>query len=138
MALPQIVGEFVVTGEPELRFRADGEGWAKIRGRANDRIKGDDGKWKNGPALFVDITVNQGALNLIESLSDQDTIIVMGKLKQQEWEKDGVKRTSYEISASYVGLSTRWDSWGKKPRTEGSSGVSVVRDMLGGSDVAPF
>lgn len=142
MALPGIHGEFIVTGEPELRFNDKGDPWVKIRGRAADRVKDGDA-WKDGPALFVDITVsgkflNNSALNIVESVSDRDTIIVSGKLEQREWEKDGVKQYSYQISASFIGISARWDAWKKVPRAASSGSASVARDMLGATDVAPF
>lgn len=107
--LPTINGEFGVVAEPELKFSGNGNAWLKVRGIAKDRVRdAGTGAWSDGDPLFIDIICNQGAENLFESIAKGDTIIVSGKLKQRTYEKDGEKRTVFEIRADSVGVSVRW------------------------------
>lgn len=140
--LPFITGEFGVVQEPELRFSDKGSAWIKIRGIAKDRVR-VDGNWTDGDPLFIDIVTSSGAEHLYESIVKGDSIIVSGKLKQREYEKDGQKRTIIEIRADSVGVSTRWGPAKTKAAIDagGSSAVETAQDMLGAteiSDAAPF
>jgi single-strand DNA-binding protein len=107
--LPQIIGDFTIVGEPELRFSDKGGSWAKVRAVANDRIKDSDGNWKDGDPLFIDIIIGKGSENFVESASKGDTLMVVGRLKQRTWEKDGEKQTVIQIQADSIGVSTRWE-----------------------------
>ena len=143
--LPIINGEFGVVAVPDLRFSEKGSAWLKIRGIAKDRVRDATGTWSDGDPLFSDIVTSSGAEHLFESIVKGDTIIVSGKLKQREYEKDGEKRTVMEIRADSVGVSTRWGP----ARTKGSlelsiqaaSASEVAQDILGAievTDAAPF
>lgn len=119
--LPVVTGEYGIVGEPEIRFSSEGKSWAKLRGKAADRVRDSNGAWKDGDALFIDIIVNHGAENLVESVSKGDAVVVTGRLRMREWDKDGVKQTTYQIVADSVGVSTRWKALGKaeaKPRQQ--------------------
>jgi single-strand DNA-binding protein len=108
--LPLVSGEFGVVADPEIRFSNAGKAWLKIRGKAADRIKDTTGNWSDGEPIFIDIIVGNGAENLAESIVKGDSIIVMGKLKMREYEKNGERHVAYSISADSVGPSTRWGS----------------------------
>lgn len=119
--LPVVTGEYGIVGEPEIRFSSEGKSWAKLRGKAADRVRDSNGAWKDGDALFIDIVVLQGAENVVESVSKGDAVVVTGRLRMREWDKDGVKQTTYQIVADSVGVSTRWKPVGKgnaKPKQE--------------------
>lgn len=142
--LPIISGEFGVVNEPEIRFTDKGGAWVKIRGIAKDRVRDANGTWGDGDPLFIDIIVNAktGAENLYESVAKGDTVIVTGKLKQREYEKDGQKRVEYQIRAESIGVGTRWAT-AKTPRSvESVSGVDAAKDALGAVEIeqteAPF
>jgi len=48
------------------------------------------------------------AENVAESLRQGDAVVVSGRLVQREYEdKDGVKRTVYDVKVRYVGASLR-------------------------------
>jgi len=108
--LPIISAEFGVVADPEIRFTQAGKAWLKIRGKAADRAKDDSGNWADKDPLFIDIIVGAGAENLAESITKGDSIVVVGKLKMREYEKNGERAVSYQISADSIGPSTRWSA----------------------------
>lgn len=142
--LPVINGEFGIVAVPELRFSEKGSAWIKLRCIAKDRVRDSNGQWTDGDPLFIDVVTGSGAEHLYESVVKGDTITVSGKLKQREYEKDGEKRTVYEIRADYVGVSTRWGTARTKASIEAASTTSTVeavQDALGATeitDAAPF
>ena len=138
--LPTISGEFGIVADPELRFSDKGNAWAKLRCVAKDRVRDAMGQWADGDPVFIDILVNQGAEHLYESVVKGDTIIVLGKLKQREYEVDGQKRTVYQIAADAVGVSVRWGTAKTQRVLEQSSGIQAAAEALGATEVAdaPF
>lgn len=141
--LPTIHGEFGVVAEPDLKFSTNGTAWLKLRGIAKDRVRDASGTWSDGDPLFIDIICNQGAENLFESIVKGDTIIVEGKLKQREYEKDGDKRTVIEIRANSIGVSVRWGTARTPGSLQSASGTVVAQEALGAMEVvdpdtAPF
>jgi len=141
MALPIIHGEFTVVTEPELRFNDNGKAWLKIRGVAKDRVRDNNGGWTDGDPLFIDILLNMGAEHMCESIAKGDSIIVSGKLRLREYQKDDEKRVAYQIHAESAGVSTRWGPARTAKALEGSnSAVNTVKNVLGGTqlDEAPF
>ncbi len=101
-----IVGN--LTADPELRFTSSGVAVAKFNVASTPRLldKGT-GQWKDGETLFLGVSVwREQAEHVAESLSKGSRVIVTGTLGQRNWEdKDGGKRTSYEITAFEVGPS---------------------------------
>ena len=135
--LPPICGEFGIVADPEIRFSDKGNAWLKVRCVAKDRVRDAMGQWADGDPVFIDVVVNQGAENLYESVVKGDTIIVVGRLKQREYEVDGQKRTTYQIAADSVGVSVRWGT-AKTPRVlEQSSGIEAAAEALGAKEI-PF
>jgi len=138
MALPVVTGEFGVVGNPEVRFSSEGKPWMKIRGVAKSRKRGANGAWTDGESTFIDIIVfDQLATNLTEqNLAAQDSITVTGRLAMREWEQDGQKRTSYQITADSVGMSLRWKHYG----SGAAMNIEKVKETLGAEQLedAPF
>lgn len=132
--LPTITGEFGIVADPEIRFSDKGGTWLKIRCVAKDRVRDSNGAWSDGDPLFIDVIVNAGAEHLGDSVMKGDSIVVTGRLKQRDYEVDGQKRTSYQISADSVGVSTRWGV-AKTARVLESSPGSAEKPQ---SDGAPF
>lgn len=118
--LPIITGTFGVVKEPEIKFSEKGTAWAKIRCSAKDRKRDANGNWTDGDVLYINVIVNAGAENLIESVSPGDSITVQGRLKMREYEVDGQKRVDYQIAADEVGVSVRWNP-AKTPRVLGET-----------------
>lgn len=141
--LPTINGEFSVVMEPEIRFTDKGNAWAKIRCLAKDRVRDSNGNWADGDPLFIDVVVGgKQAQNIIESISKGDLVTVTGRLKQRNWEEDGQKKATVQISADIIGVSTRFEAV-RTRRTIEAGGPQAAMDVLGAtkveqSDEAPF
>ncbi len=111
-----MAGETVITvvgnlvDDPELRFTPSGAAVAKFRiastPRAFDR---QTNEWKDGESLFLTCSVwRQAAENAAESLQKGMRVIVQGRLKQRSYEdREGVKRSVYELDVDEVGPSLR-------------------------------
>lgn len=138
--LPPISGEFGIVADPELRFSDKGNAWVKVRCVAKDRVRDSTGAWSDGDPVFIDVLINQGAEHLYESVVKGDTILVIGKLKQREYEVDGQKRTVYQIAADAVGVSVRWGTAKTQRVMEQSSGIQAAAEALGATEVTdvPF
>lgn len=146
MPLPYVSGEFGVVFDPEIRFTDSGtnkgKAWVKIRGKAVDRVRDSMGNWSDSDPTFIDIIIghNAGAEHLFESIAKGDTVMVTGKLKQREYEKDGVKITTLQIAADSVGVCTRWGTAKTAKVLEQSTAIDEVAAALGATKVeeAPF
>ncbi|WP_455359993.1 single-stranded DNA-binding protein [Streptomyces sp. SYSU K21746] len=121
-----IVGNLV--DDPELRFTPAGAAVAKFRVASTPRVFDKQAnEWKDGDGLFLTCSVwRQAAENAAETLSRGMRVIVQGRLKQRSYEdRDGVKRTVYEIDVEEVGVSlksasakvTKNPAGGRQPNT---------------------
>ncbi|MFI5814908.1 single-stranded DNA-binding protein [Streptomyces sp. NPDC051643] len=101
-----IVGNLV--DDPELRFTPSGAAVAKFRVASTPRIYDrQTNEWKDGEGLFLTCSVwREAAENVAESLQRGMRVIVQGRLKQRSYEdREGVKRTVYELDVDEVGPS---------------------------------
>ncbi|MET9965430.1 single-stranded DNA-binding protein [Streptomyces sp. NPDC006356] len=107
-----MAGETVITlvgnlvDDPELRFTPSGAAVAKFRVASTPRVYDKQAnEWKDGDSLFLTCSVwRQAAENVAESLQRGMRVIVQGRLKQRSYEdREGVKRTVYELDADEVG-----------------------------------
>lgn len=99
-----VVGNLV--DDPELRFTPNGVAVAKFRIASTPRVfNRETNEWKDGDALFLTCSVwRQAAENVAESLARGVRVIVQGRLKQRSYEdREGVKRTVYELDVDEVG-----------------------------------
>jgi single-strand DNA-binding protein len=96
-----------VTSDVELKITPSGAEVASF-GLAWNRRWQVDGEWQEEPHFF-DVTVwREQAVNVTESLNKGDRVIVVGRLDQQRWEKDGQSRSKVVLMADEVGPSLRW------------------------------
>jgi single-strand DNA-binding protein len=111
-----MAGETVITvvgnlvDDPELRFTPSGAAVAKFRVASTPRtFDRQTNEWKDGDSLFLTCSVwRQAAENVAESLQRGMRVIVQGRLKQRSYEdREGVKRTVYELDVDEVGASLR-------------------------------
>ncbi|MGW9637459.1 single-stranded DNA-binding protein [Nocardiopsis alba] len=102
-----LVGNLV--DDPELRFTNSGAAVASFRVASTPRtFDRQSGEWKDGEALFLTCSVwRQYAENVAETLTRGMRVIVQGRLKQRSYEKDGQKRTVYEVDVEEVGPALR-------------------------------
>ena len=111
-----MAGETVVTlvgnlvDDPELRFTPSGAAVANFRIASTPRTYDrQSGEWKDGESLFLSCSVwRQAAENVAESLQRGMRVIVQGRLKSRSYDdRDGQKRTVFEIDVDEVGPSLR-------------------------------
>ena len=103
-----IIGNLV--DEPELRWTPGGAAVAKFRVASTPRtFDKQTNEWKDGESLFLTCSVwRQAAENVAESLQRGMRVIVQGRLKQRSYEdREGVKRTVYELDVEEVGPSLK-------------------------------
>ena len=134
-----IVGNLV--DDPELRFTPSGAPVSKFRIASTPRtFDRQSNEWKDGESLFLTCSVwRQAAENVAESLVRGMRVIVQGRLKQRSYEdREGVKRTVYELDADEVGpaLSNATAKVTKTVRTSGAA-PSQGSDPWGGATPAP-
>ncbi|MFB7452821.1 single-stranded DNA-binding protein [Streptomyces sp. NPDC056194] len=94
-----------VVADPELRFTPGGAAVANFRIASTPRtFDRTTNEWKDGETLFLSVSVwRQQAENVAASISRGDRVIVVGSLAQRQFEKDGERRSSYEVKAEEVG-----------------------------------
>jgi len=99
-----------LTADPELRFTPSGAAVANFTVASTPRtFDKNSNEWKDGEALFLRCSVwRQAAENVAESLHKGSAVIVQGRLKQRSYEKEGEKRTVYELDVEEVGPSLKW------------------------------
>lgn len=124
-----MAGETVITvvgnlvDDPELRFTPSGAAVAKFRVASTPRtFDRQTNEWKDGESLFLTCSVwRQAAENVAESLQRGMRVIVQGRLKQRSYEdREGVKRTVYELDVEEVGPSLR-SATAKVTKTSGGA-----------------
>jgi len=125
-----MAGETVITvvgnlvDDPELRFTPSGAAVAKFRVASTPRtFDRQTNEWKDGESLFLTCSVwRQAAENVAESLQRGMRVLVQGRLKQRSYDdRDGVKRTVYELDVDEVGPSLR-NATAKVTKTTGRGG----------------
>ena len=97
------------TADPELRYTSSGAPVASFTVASTPRyFDKQAGDYKDGDTLFLRCNVwRQQAEHVAESLQRGMRVVVVGRLKQRSYEKDGEKRTVYEIEADEVAASLR-------------------------------
>ncbi|OIJ69320.1 single-stranded DNA-binding protein [Streptomyces mangrovisoli] len=135
-----MAGETVITvvgnlvDDPELRFTPSGAAVAKFRIASTPRtFDRQTNEWKDGESLFLTCSVwRQAAENVAESLQKGMRVLVQGRLKQRSYDdRDGVKRTVYELDVEEVGPSLR-NATAKVTKTSGRGGQGGGGNYGGG------
>ncbi|WP_020118833.1 single-stranded DNA-binding protein [Streptomyces canus] len=125
-----IVGNLV--DDPELRFTPAGVAVARFRVASTPRtFDKQANEWKDGDSLFLTCSAwRKLGENVAESLARGMRVIVQGRLKQRSYEdKEGVKRTVYELDVDEVGPSlARATAKVEKNPAGGGNGGSTPTD----------
>jgi single-strand DNA-binding protein len=103
-----IMGNLV--DDPELRFTPAGHAVAKFRIASTPRtFDKQTNEWRDGDGLFLTVSAwRKLGENVAASLARGNRAIVQGVLKQRTYEdREGVKRTVYEIEAEDVAPSLK-------------------------------
>lgn len=124
-----MAGETVITvvgnttDAPELRFTPSGAGVANFTIASTPRVLDrQSGEWKDGEPLFLRCNAWRDlAEHVAETLTKGMRVIAQGRLKQRNYEKDGQKRTVYELEVDEIGPSLRYAT-AKVTKTPSASG----------------
>lgn len=109
-----------ITRDIELRYTPAGTAVTDMGLAVNDRVKkGDD--WVD-ETTFVDVTLfGRTAEVANEYLSKGSPVLIEGRLKLEQWEQDGNKRSKHKVIADKLQLV---GSKGDKPNGGSSGGSS--------------
>jgi len=101
--------QITITGElgfdPELKFTPTGIAIVNLRVVTETKFKDDAGKWQGKDKSWWRVTAwRQLAENTAETLAKGDKVIIVGKIKQREYEgNDGEKKSVVEVEATHIG-----------------------------------
>jgi single-strand DNA-binding protein len=100
----------VVDDAAELRFTPSGAAVAKFRIASTPRTYDKTtNQFKDGEPLFLTVNVwRQQAEQVAETLAKGMRVVVVGQLRQRSYEKDGQKRTVFEVEAEDVAVSLKF------------------------------
>lgn len=88
--------------DPEMTTGSNGSAVTRMRVVTNGR-RMVDGDWQDTDTSWWQVTAfGRSAEAAAEQLRKGDLVLIQGKVKQREWEKDGVKRTTAEVTADEV------------------------------------
>lgn len=101
--------------EPELTYSQSGIPRLTFSIGSSERVKDGD-QWTDGPTSWRRVTAWRGlAEGLAGQLAKGKRVVVVGKEQVREYEKDGQKRISVEVTAEHVALYLF-------PKAQGASG----------------
>ena len=97
-----------LTGEPELRFTQSGT--AMVSGSiASNRRYQVNGEWQEQTSFFNFTAWRELAENIASTMTKGMRVVATGRMEQKDWtDKDGNKRTSYDLVLEEIGPSLRW------------------------------
>lgn len=108
-----------LTADPELR-EAGGHSVAQFSVASTPRIKKGD-EYVDGETVYLRVSVwRELADGAASTLKKGDAVVVTGYLRQRSFDKDGEKRTVFEVDGQSVGKSVR-------ERRQGGGGNSSAR-----------
>lgn len=97
------------TSDAELTFAQSGTALARFTVAVSKREKQPDGSWGDGKSSFYRVTAfQQLAEHAAESVKRGDRVTVVGRLELREYEHNGEKRLSPDVTADEVALSLRF------------------------------
>lgn len=128
--------------DPELRFTPSGAAVAKFRMASTPRTYNKDtSTWVDGEPTFLTVNVwRQQAEQVAESILKGMRVVVVGALKSRTYEKDGQKRTVFEIEAEDVAPSLKFATAkvAKAQRQSGAQGGGQPAQQRGPAQQDPW
>ena len=100
-----------LTADPEMRYTNSGVPFASFTIASTPRtFDKQANEWKDGEGLFLRATVwREFAEHCANSLTKGMRVIARGNLRQRSYDdKDGQRRTSYELDVDEIGPSLRY------------------------------
>ncbi|WP_037162677.1 single-stranded DNA-binding protein [Rhodococcoides fascians] len=94
--------------DPELRFTASGAAVVNFSVAVTERVK-DGNDWKDGDTTWYRANAWRNlAENIAESLKKGDQVVILGRIKNRPYDKDGQTRYSLEVDVEAVGPSLQF------------------------------
>ncbi|HZZ73266.1 MAG TPA: single-stranded DNA-binding protein, partial [Pirellulales bacterium] len=126
-----------MTRDPELRYIPSGMAVSEIGLAVNDRRKGNNGEWIE-ETTFVDVTLwGRTAEVASEYLSKGSPVFIEGRLKLDQWEKDGKKNSKLRVVCEKLQLIGAKGSGGPGGGGGGQGGGGQGGGGYGGQRSAP-
>ncbi|MEV7014078.1 single-stranded DNA-binding protein [Streptosporangium sp. NPDC051022] len=122
--------------DPELKFTTTGKAIARFTVVTSRRRKNGD-QWEDVDTTFWPCTAwDQLAEQVCENFRQGSAVIISGSAYQNEWEKDGEKRSRIEVRVDAAGANLRW----AKPADRMSSSTPAGDPWANGGtpDAPPF
>ena len=110
---------------------------------SNSRRKNQQtGQWEDGDTTFLSVSAFGGlGENVASRFKKGSKVNVAGQLKQREYEKDGQKRTVYEVTANSVAEPvSRFNDDGQQPPAQQGfqQAQNNIQSSFGSMEQAPF
>jgi single-strand DNA-binding protein len=91
-----------LTRDPETKYLPSGMAVTNLSIAVNRNYQDKSGEWKE-EVSFIDIeTWGKVAERAAESLKKGQPVYVEGRLKQDSWERDGVKQSKIKVTADFA------------------------------------
>jgi single-strand DNA-binding protein len=111
-----------VTRDPELRYISSGTAVTDIGLAVNDRRKNAQGEWVE-ETTFVDVTLwGRTAEVAGEYVSKGSPLLIEGRLKLDQWEKDGKKNSKLRVVCDRMQLLGSRGGDGARPKARMTAG----------------
>lgn len=105
MAINKVFLAGHLTRDPELRSTAEGNPVLSFGIAVNERIRDKQtGEWRDRGNFFDCTMFGARAESLSRFLSKGNKVSIEGRLRWNQWERDGEKRTKVEIVVSEIEL----------------------------------
>jgi len=123
--------------DPELKLIGNNETHVcNFSIAVNESFKDSSGEWKERTDWFEITVWGNQAKACGENLAKGSKVLIMGKLTQNRWEKDGQKHSKVLITARSVTFMGAKPNEGMQPK---SSAPAAFHDVdFGGDDDIPF
>lgn len=97
-----------ITRNPEIRKTANGSAVLGFSIAVNDRIKNQQtGQWEDRPNFFDCVMFGPRADSIVHYMAKGMKVSIEGKLRWNQWEKDGVKRSKVDVVIDNIELMQR-------------------------------
>lgn len=130
MSVNRVVLSGNLTRDPEVRTTQGGTPIMSLGLAVNDRRKNSNGEWEDY-ANFIDCTMfGNRAQNVSQYLSKGQRVMIDGKLRYSQWERDGQKRSKIEVIVDDIDFqANRGDTSAySAPSTPAADSTSSVYD----------
>ncbi|RPF22343.1 single-stranded DNA-binding protein [Myceligenerans xiligouense] len=90
--------------DPVIRRSSRGTEWTRFSVASTRRIRATDGEFYDGPTIWFQVKAwGHAAVNISESVTKGQPVVVAGRLEVEEWGDDARRRTTLVINADSVG-----------------------------------